>query len=89
MLRHAVQEHCLIVALYGTVSCTVPTAACCSAVSCTCAAEYLHDPETIKAEARVQQRAKERELLAARSRAWRPGGQVKTDATRSIMRMNL
>jgi hypothetical protein len=54
-------------------------------VTCT---EYLHDPEEVKAERRRQQLAKEREL-AARSGAWRPGGQVKSDATRSIVRMNL
>jgi hypothetical protein len=53
-------------------------------------AEYLHDPETAKFEARKQQRAKEKEMLAARAgRAWRPGGQVKSDATKSIIRMNL
>lgn len=55
----------------------------------TMCAEYLHDPEAIKAERRRQQLQKERELLAARSGAWRPGGQVKSDATRSIVRMNL
>ncbi|WIA38406.1 hypothetical protein OEZ86_001732 [Tetradesmus obliquus] len=52
--------------------------------------EYLHDPETAKFEARKQQRAKEKELLAAHAGgAWRPGGQVKSDATKSIIRMNL
>lgn len=51
--------------------------------------EYLHDPETLKAEKRHQQLAKEREITASRSGAWRPGGQVKSDATRSIVRMNL
>jgi hypothetical protein len=53
-------------------------------------AEYLHDPETAKFEARKQQRAKEKEMLAASAGgAWRPGGQVKSDATKSIIRMNL
>jgi hypothetical protein len=53
-------------------------------------AEYLHDPEAAKTEVRKQQRAHERELLAAHAGgAWRPGGQTKSDATRSIIRMNL
>jgi len=49
----------------------------------------LHDPETLKAEKRRQQLTKEREMAAHTGGAWRPGGQLKSDATRSIMRMNL
>jgi len=52
--------------------------------------KYLHGPEVAKIEMRKQQRARERELLAAHAGgAWRPGGQIKSDATRSIIRMNL
>ena len=52
--------------------------------------EYLHDPEVAKIEARTSERKKEREILGAHAGgAWRPGGQTKTDATRSIVRMNL
>ncbi|KAF8061971.1 hypothetical protein HT031_004231 [Scenedesmus sp. PABB004] len=52
--------------------------------------EYLHDPEAAKAEARAAARAREREALAGRAGgAWRPGGQVKSDATRSIIAMNI
>lgn len=81
--------HCAGCAWLGSRS-TEPRCCCCLVGLCMCThAEYLHDPEEVKAERRRQQLAKERELLAARSGAWRPGGQVKTDATRSIVRMNL
>lgn len=52
--------------------------------------EYVHDPEEPKAEARAWQRKAERGHLSAHAGgAWRLGGGVKTDATRSIVRMNL
>jgi hypothetical protein len=41
--------------------------------------EYLHDPEEPKAAATPR----------SGGGAWRPGGGVRTDATRSIVRMNL
>lgn len=50
--------------------------------------EYLHDPEVPKIEARVAAVKAEREAVASRG-FWRPGGGRKTDATRSIVRMNL
>ncbi|KIZ04102.1 flagellar associated protein [Monoraphidium neglectum] len=53
--------------------------------------EYVHDPEEPRIAARAAARKEERERLAARGAggAWRPGGGVKSDATRSIVRMNL
>ncbi|KAI8467860.1 MAG: hypothetical protein J3K34DRAFT_479964 [Monoraphidium minutum] len=49
--------------------------------------EYVHDPEERPAEA-IARRAKGA-ARAAGGGAWRPGGGVKSDATRSIVRMNL
>lgn len=51
---------------------------------------YVHDPEEPKIAARAAQRKQEREHLAVHAGgAWRPGGGVKSDATKSIVRMNL
>lgn len=46
--------------------------------------EYLHDPETLKAEARAKQRAED-----AKHGSWKPNHGSKTDCVRSIVRMNL
>jgi hypothetical protein len=53
-------------------------------------AEHVHDPETAKAEARAAARKHHSNALAAHAGgAWKPAGQVKSDATRSIVRMNM
>ncbi len=46
--------------------------------------EYLHDPESLKAEARAKQRAED-----AKHGSWKPNHGSKTDCVRSIVRMNL
>lgn len=46
--------------------------------------EYLHDPESLKAEARAKQRQED-----AKHGAWRPNQGSKSDCVRSIVRMNL
>lgn len=49
--------------------------------------EYLHDPKTLKAEAAAAERKAGRAKMSGAG--WRPNGCDKSDATRSIVRMNL